>query len=298
MEAEYGEYQKKANDVKRQYEVEMSSLKETAAQFEAACSRKERLRNETLSEHETLQSSNVVLKREVEDLEAQRLVICCGFSFCDLCPFWTWCNVHCAVRKNMDEFREMERQKEAKDEEVSRSLYAVLFKHGVVTQSDMNSEGQSATELPAISDLVQRLAEWMDSAAVEKAESEELEAQQISLIVKQCGVSRIVAVQLLAEHHGDAAAAIFAFTANSEAASTERTSLDRERTAFRERMEEIEGRRKRTAMELEETRSAAKALKLENVALASELKGQREKCESLEAQYISACNEVDEVTHA
>ena len=47
------------------------------------------------------------------------------------------------------------------------------------------------------------------------------------------------------EHHGDAAAVIFAFTASPEARSTERASLGRERTACREQMKEAEGRRKR-----------------------------------------------------
>ena len=174
----------------------------------------------------------------------------------------------------MDEYRNLVQQKDAEHLDLQQTLYAVLFKHGVATASGLDSEGQSAGDLPSILDLLSALNEWMDAAATEKAESAEAEAQRIGLIVKQCGVSRLLAVQLLAEHHGDAAAAIFAFTANSEAASTERASLDRERTAYRERMEEAEGRRKRMAVELEEAQSAAKALKLEHGAMAAALKEQ------------------------
>ena len=89
-------HREEVDTVKRQYEVDIADLKEAAQGLQAECLRKESLRNEAMSGRESLQSSNVVLKQEIADLEAQSLVtfyFALGFVWDDLsgCGVVTWC---------------------------------------------------------------------------------------------------------------------------------------------------------------------------------------------------------------
>jgi len=277
MEAEYMDHRGKVDGIESRHEQEVADLKEAVETLRAECVRNESLRSEAISGHEAMQSSNVVLKQEVANLEAQ-------------------------MRESMGDFQTLVQQKEAESmqqiDDFLRSLYAVLFKHGVVTRSDTESEGQS-TALPPIEVQLRALSEWMETATAQRVESEDAaEEEQIGVIVKQCGVSRVLAAKLLSEHHGDADAVVLELTSSSNAAMKEQASLHRERAVHRERVAELESARKRMALEVEEAQSAAKAMRLESEALAAELKGEREKYEALETRYISACNEVDEVTNA
>ena len=74
MESEHADYRGKVDGIKSQYKTEIADLEETVKVLEADCTRKESMRLEAMSGHETLKSSNLMLKREMQDLEGRSLV--------------------------------------------------------------------------------------------------------------------------------------------------------------------------------------------------------------------------------